>query len=170
MTLSYQRPTNLLLRSGFALSLALAICAPVRAQSTDAAESKQKMGGKMMVDCQDVMRQHQKMMGQMKAQDAELTERIAKLKSAPEDKKMELMAGILAQMVEQRAAMNAQMEAMQGPMVAHTMAHMQMGKESMAQCPMMKDARGMGEKMGGPDKSMMKDAKDMSNHSGGGDK
>jgi flagellar biosynthesis protein FliP len=169
MTLSYQRPTNLVLRSGLALSLALAICVPVRAQAADAAESKQKMGGKMMVDCQDVMLQHQKMMREMKAQDAELTERIAKLHSAPEDKKMELMAGILARMVEQRAAMNALMEAMQGQMVEHAMAHMRMGKESMAQCPM-KDAKGMNEKMGGPDKPMMKDAKDLSNHSSGGDK
>jgi len=33
-------------------------------------------------------------------------------------------------------------------MMQHMMQHMQLGKESMSQCPMMKDMKGMDEKLG----------------------
>jgi len=40
----------------------------------------------MMERCQEMKAQKQKMMADMKAQDAELTEQITKMNSAPEDK------------------------------------------------------------------------------------
>jgi len=48
-----------------------------------------------------------------------------------------LMAAVLTSMVEQRTAMHAGMEKMQGEMMQHMMQHMQMGKDSMMKCPMM---------------------------------
>jgi len=94
---------------------------------------------KMMERCQEMKEQKQKMKEDMKAQDAELTEQLAKMNSAPEDKKMSLMAAVLTHMVEQRITMDARKAKMEEEMMKHMMQHMQMGKESMSQCPMMKD-------------------------------
>jgi len=102
----------------------------------------------MMERCQEMMQQRQKMMEDMKAQDAELTEQVATMNRAPENQKLGLMAAVLTRMVEQRTAMNAQMEKMQARMMQHMMEHMQMGKESMAQCPMMKGMNDMKDMKG----------------------
>ena len=68
------------------------------------------------------------------------------MNSAPENKKLGLMATVVTHMVEQRTAMNARMEKMHEGMMQHMMQHMQKGKESMSQCPMMKGMKGMDEK------------------------
>jgi hypothetical protein len=70
---------------------------------------------------------------------------------APDSKKVGLIAAILTKMTEQRIAMDARKAKMQEEMMKHMMQHMQMGKESMSQCPMMKemkDMKGMDEKTG----------------------
>jgi hypothetical protein len=90
--------------------------------------------------------QKEKMMADMKAQDADLTEQVAKMNSAPKDKKIDLMAAVVTRMVEQRTAMNVRKEKMQGEMMKHMMQQMQMGKESMEQCPMMKGMKAMNKK------------------------
>jgi hypothetical protein len=92
----------------------------------------------MMARCQEMMDQKQKMKADMKAQDAQLTEQIAKMNRAEKDKKMDLMAAVLTNMEEQRIAMDARKAKMEEEMMKHMMQHMQMGKESMSQCPMMK--------------------------------
>jgi len=134
-----QTKTNLALRFSVALAMALAIWSPVHAQSEEPAEGKMMMKGKMMQGCQAMKEQKEKMMAEMKAQDTELTEQLAKMNSAPVEKKLDLMAGVVTHMVEQRTAMDAQMAKMEEQMMKHMMQHMQMGKESMSQCPMMKD-------------------------------
>jgi hypothetical protein len=88
----------------------------------------------------------QEMMEDMKAQDAELTEQLTRMNSAPEDKKLGLIAAVVTRMVEQRTAMNARMAKMQEEMMKHMMQHMQMGRESMSQCSMMKGMKDMDEK------------------------
>ncbi len=98
------------------------------------------MSGKMMEGCKEMMAEKKKMMEEMKAQDVQLTEQVAQMNSAPNDQKINLMAAVITRVVEQRTAMNMQMEKMHGKMMKHMMQHMQMGKESMAQCSMMKDA------------------------------
>jgi hypothetical protein len=130
--------TNLV-RSIFALTLALAIWSPVQALAAEPAGGKMMTEGKMKECCQAMKEQKEKLMADMEAQDAELAGEIATMNSAAEDKKLDLMAAIVTHMVEQRTAMDARMEKMQGGMMKHMMQHMQMGKESMSQCPMMKD-------------------------------
>ncbi len=103
----------------------------------------------MMKQCQAMKEQKQKMMAEMKAQDAELTAQVAQMNSAPEDKKLGLIAAVVTRMVEQRSVMNTDMEKMQERMMQHMMRHMQMGKESMSQCPMMKGMKGMDEQAAG---------------------
>jgi len=143
-----QTHTNLIIRSSLALALALAIWSTVHARSAEPAEGKMMTEAKMMERCQAMKEQKEKMMADMKAQDAELTEQLTKMNSAPEDKKMGLMAAVLTHMVEQRITMDARKAKMEEAMMQHMMQHMQMGKESMAQCPMMKGMKGMGEKSG----------------------
>ena len=136
-----QTITNLLIRSSLALALALAIWAPVQSQSAEPAQGKKMMEGKGMERCEAMKEQKQQMKEDIKAQNAELTERVAKMNSAPADKKVGLMANVITQMVGQRITMNARKAKMEEDMMKHMMQHMQMGKDSMAQCPMMKDMK-----------------------------
>ena len=112
----------------------------VQGQSVEPAEDK------MMTRCQQMQEQKQKMMADMKAQDAALTEQIATMNSASKDKKMRLMAAVITSMVEQRIAMDARKAKMEEEMMQHMMQHMQMGKNSMAQCPMMQGMKDMDAK------------------------
>jgi len=148
MKMKLQTPTALIIRSSIALALALAIWSPVQAQSAAPTEGKKMMAGKMMEGCQEMKQAKQKMMEEMKAQDAELTKLVAAMNSAPEARKLGLTANVITRMVEQQSAMHTKHEAMQAKMMQHMMGHMEMGKESMAQCPMMKGMKGMDEKSG----------------------
>ena len=114
---------------------------------------------KTMERCQEMMEQRQKMMEDIKAQDAQLTEQVAEMNSAPEDKKMSLMAAVITHMVEQRIAMDARKAKMEEEMMKHMMEHMQMGKESMSQCPMMKGIKGMDDKSAGAHKEHQQEQK-----------
>jgi Spy/CpxP family protein refolding chaperone len=149
-----KKPTTLVICSSLTLALALAIWSPVQAQPVPPAEGKMMMEGKpmtpgkMMECCQAMKEQKEKMMADMKAQDATLTEQVAQMNRAPENAKVNLMAGIVTQMLEQRIAMTARMEKMHDGMMQHMMQHMQMGQDSMAQCPMMKGMDGMDKKSG----------------------
>ena len=150
-----QTKTNLVIRSSLALALALAIWSPVEARSAEPAEGKNMTEAKMMERCQEMKEQKQKMMEAMKAQDAELTEQLTKMNSAPEDKKMSLMAAVITHMVEQRITMDARKAKMEEEM----MKHMQMGKESISQCPMMKGMKDMDEKSAGAHKEHQEEQK-----------
>ena len=140
--------TNLIVCSGLALALVLTIWSSVQSQTPGPAEGKKTVEGTKMGDCKEMMQQRHKMMEDMKAQDAELTELVAKMNGAPEDKKVDLMANIITKMVEQRAAMTGRMEKMHMHTMQHMMQHMEKGKESMSQCPMMKGMKDMGDKSG----------------------
>ena len=138
--------TNLAIRSSVALVLALAIWSPVRAQSPEPAEGKTVTAATMMERCQEMKQQKQNMKDDIKAQDAQLTEQLADMNRAPEDQKTGLMAAALTHMVEQRIAMDARRAQMEEAMMQHMMQHIQMGKESMSQCPMMKGMKDMDDK------------------------
>lgn len=117
---------NFVIRSAMALTLALWF--PVHdARSADAAEGTMMMPGTMMACCQAMKGQKEKMMEEMKAENAELAAQVAAMNGAPEDKKLELLAAVVTRMVEQRAAMEAHMEKMHAEM----MKDMPMGKGSM---------------------------------------
>ena len=151
--------TKLVIGSILTLALALAIWSPVQSRSAEPAEGKMMMEGKMMERCRMMKEQKQKMKEDMKAQDAELTEQVAKMNSAPVDKKMGLMAAVITRMAEQRITMDGRKAKMQEEMMRHMMQHMQMGKESMAQCPMMKGMKGMDAKSGEAHKAHQKEQK-----------
>lgn len=137
--------TNLIIGSLLSLALAVIIWSPIQSQSGATAE-KEMMDHKMMKGCQEMMEQKQKMMAEMKAQDADITAQIAKMNSAPDNKKLDLLAAVVTHMAEHRASMNVKMEKMQEQMMSHMMKHMQMGQESMSQCPMMMGMKNTDEK------------------------
>lgn len=154
-----QMNTNLVIRSGLTLALALATWLPSAANAADKPMKPMKGGNhqmttgtNMMQRCQAMMEQKQKMMAAMKVQDAELAAQVAKMNNAPESKKVELMAALVTRMVEQRTARHARMEGMQAGMMQHMMQHMQMGQESMAECPMMAGMKGRDDKAADPHK------------------
>ena len=151
-----QTCTSLIIRSSLALALALAIWSPLQAQSAEPAEGKMMTEAKMMEQCQEMKEHKQKMKEDMKAQDSELTNQITKMNRAPKDKKINLMAAVITRMAEQRIAMDAKKAKMEEEMMQHMMQHMQLGKESMAQCPMMKDMKDMDEKSGDAHKEHQK--------------
>lgn len=139
--MSRETYTNTIIRSTLALALALVIWSPLRSQSAEPAAGKNMTEVNMVERCQEMKEHKQKMMTEMKAQDTELIALITEMNNAPEDKKLVLIAAIVTRMVEQRTAMHERMEKMQGEMMLHMMQHMQMGKDSMAKCPMMKDMK-----------------------------
>lgn len=137
--MTHQRNSNRFIRSSLALAFALAIWSPVQTRSAEPAERKDMKEENMMERCQEMMEQKQTMKEEMKAQDAALTEQVAKMNSAPKDKKMSLMAAVITRLVEQRIARDERKAKMEEQMMKHMMQNMPMGKNSMSQCPMMKD-------------------------------
>lgn len=147
-----QLNTNLFIRFSLALALALTIWVPVQARSAEPAEKKDMTEEKMIERCQAMTEQKQKMKEAMKAQDAELIQQLAKMNSAPDDKKMSVMADVITLMVEQRIIRDARKVKMEEEMMKHMMKDMQMGKDSMSKCPMMKGMEDMDRKSAGPHK------------------
>lgn len=146
------------IHSSLAFALALTIWSPIQARSAEPAKEKMKMEGKKMMGsktksgtemtqhCQSMKDQMEKIMADTKTQDEELTSQISAMNNAPEDKKLDMMAAVVTLMAEQQVAMQSRKAKIEKMMVPHMMQHMQMGEESMAQCPMMKGMKGMDEK------------------------
>lgn len=142
---------SLALAMTFATCLPTAIAAenepmkPASGPTTPAAsypkldEDSESANAKMMEHCKDMGKKKDKMAVDMKIQDAELADQVAKMNSASDDKKMDMMTAIVTRMVEQRAATNVRMAKMGGEMMDHMMNHMKMDKESISNCPMNKE-------------------------------
>jgi hypothetical protein len=122
------------------LALAMSFLAPARAA---AAESVPMTPATMMQHCMEMQQQMQQMATARKAQDAVLAEQIAKVNSAPDGQKVALLTSTVTLLYEQRMAMDARVARMGDEMTRHMMQHMQMGRESMSGCPMMKGMAGM---------------------------
>ncbi len=150
-----QTKSSILIRSILAspliLALSLAISIPAQAQSAAPAEAKPNPNAQVTEPSMAMMQHHQEMLADMKAQDAQLTEQVAAMNSAPEGKKLDLLAAIVTKMVEQRTAMTARMESMHDEMMK-TMKpqmmkqQMQMDKAPVPKPPMMNGMKGMDDK------------------------
>lgn len=140
-----QTLTNFLIRFTLALALTMAIWSPLQSQATEPVKGKGMTDSKMMEGCQEMMEKKQEMMAEMMAMDVELAAQVEKMNSAPADKKLDLIAAVITRMVEQRTAMHARKAEMQEEMMTHMMQQMQMGKNPMSQCPMMKGMKSSGE-------------------------
>jgi hypothetical protein len=141
--MSHRTLTSLVIGSSLVLIAALATGPRVQAKAAAPPGGMQMTESQMKDQCKDMMEQKKKLAADMKSQDAELTEQVAKMNRAPGDKQMTQMAAVITQIVEQQVAMDERKAKMEDEMMAHMMQHMQMGKDSMAQCPMMKDMHEM---------------------------
>ncbi len=136
-------------RNGYRIACMLALilmsAAGASAQTPPKGEMKgmEMAKGKMMEGCQEMKAAKQSLKQDTQTQNDALTEQLAAMNRAPESAKMGLMAAVVTKMAEQRITMDARKAKMEEEMMKHMMQHMQMGKESMAQCPMMKE---MGDK------------------------
>ncbi|MDD5272846.1 MAG: hypothetical protein PHU14_09030 [Methylovulum sp.] len=126
---------NTITHSSLILALSVLICLPVHAESAAIAEQKATIAPTTMENCHAMQAQKQKMLDDMKVQDSELTEQLAKMNSAPDDKKVGMIAAVVTHMVEQRIAMDARKAKLEDMM----MQHMQMGKDAMLQDPIPKE-------------------------------
>jgi hypothetical protein len=100
---------------------------------------------KQMPDCAAMMRMHQQMEADRKADDARLNDLTTKMNEATGDQKTEAMAAVISELVAQRARARELDEKMQGQMMAHMMGHTQHGAAaSPMQCPMTKAMAGHG--------------------------
>jgi hypothetical protein len=156
-------PTHLKFFAYPALALALVVGAwassqtpsqnPSQTPSTRPADAKPAANGPMSEQCQALKDEKAKLLASMKADDTELSAQVAKMNSAPADRKLDLVATVVTRLVEQRAALTPRMEKLDAEMMKHMMQHMQAGKDSMSQCPMMKDMRDAKEPKGTDGKS-----------------
>lgn len=83
------------------------------------------MGDMMKGDPAKMAEMHQKMEGEMKAQNAEVDKLVAAMNSATGEKKVDAIAAVVSKLVEQRKAMEGKMaemhKNMQGGMMKHDM-------------------------------------------------
>lgn len=109
------------------------------------------MSGSMGEQCKQMMAMHSKTMTEMKAMNASLDQKVAAMNAAEGTAKVDSMAAVINEMASQRTQMMAKTSGMQGQMMSHMGEHMAHSgsaamKKSMAQCPMMKGMKDMGEK------------------------
>jgi len=133
-----QTHPNRLLRSSLSLAMALAVWAPIPAHSAEHAAGGKMTSAKMMEQCQEMKDQKAKLKADIKSYDVQLTEQVAAMNRAPDDKKTALIAAVLTQMTEQRIAMGERQAKIEEEMMEHMSQHMGMGRKSMTKCPMMK--------------------------------
>jgi hypothetical protein len=157
-----QSHRNIAVQSTLALALVLAlmlfIWSPVRAGPAAAPEDKMTEA-QLMQRCNELKEQKQRLTKDSRTQDAELTEQLNQMNRAPADKKLDLMAAVVTKMATQRMAMDVRRGNMEDAMMKHMMLHMQMGKDSMRDCPMMNDMKDMDDDMNRQDGTIAVDPK-----------
>jgi hypothetical protein len=134
--------TSLLLGSCLALALAAVIWSPAHAQQAVPSDGVKITDSQMMERCSALMAQKRALRDDVKAQDALTTTALAEMNRAPESQKLDLLAGLVTRLTEQRIALDARRATIEDEMMKHMMQHGQMGKDSMPKCPMMKDVDG----------------------------
>ncbi|MEO6994715.1 MAG: hypothetical protein ABI273_13995 [Lacunisphaera sp.] len=133
--------------SGLALALVMTLAAwsPLHAESAAPASGSMMTTNTMAERHQAMQSRRETIMTEMMAQDTELNAQLAKLKSAPEEQKLDLLVAVVARMVEQRTAMHASMDKMMNQMTEDMpMEHGSMSSHSMM--------NGMGDKAADPAK------------------
>ena len=124
--------------STLTLVLALVVWSPAL-QSAEHPSEHPSMNAKMK-SCQAMTAEKQKLAKDLQAQDAELNRQVARMNRAPANRKMDLMAAIITRLVTQCTVTNARQAKLQEGMIQHVAQHIQMGKESLSQCAVIKGA------------------------------
>src|SRR3990172_9990105 len=106
---------------------------PALAQQTKPGMIKEDM----MESCKAIMDKHKEMQTKMAHMDQKLNDLVKKMNETNGNDKVEAMAALLNELVNQRRGMHQMMFGHQGMMMERMSEHMQNGAASMMQCPMM---------------------------------
>lgn len=128
-------------------------------EKSDEATKRDDKSVAMMDKCQEMMEKHEAMQVKMAERDAHLQERIDAMNAATGETKVEAIAAVINELIEQRHAMHDMMMKMGPEMMRHMMEHMhpEMTDEMMGKCPMM-------QKMKGKDAQKKEKPKDHADH------
>ena len=116
--------------------------APVVAEEQQRAGTSPPAPESGAMDCTGMMASHAPTMADMKAMDALLDQKLAAMKEASGDARIEAMAAVINELVSQRRATRDQMPGAQCDMARHSGAAGSPQQDSMSECPMMKDMGG----------------------------
>lgn len=133
--------SSFVLRSTLVLLLAATGLFATTARAAEPPQSMEMTPATMAEKCQEMKGQKQQMKEDMQAEDARMTAEVAAMNKASRHKKVDLMAALITHGVDSRIAMDARKAKMEEEMMKHMMMHMEMGKESMSPCPMIKDLK-----------------------------
>lgn len=125
---------KVLIGTSLALALALAVWSPAQAGSDDTGDGAALTESQMAEHCNAMKAAKLKLREDVKSQDAQLSEQVAKMNLAPVDQKLGLMAALLTTIVDQKIAMDVRRAAGDDGMMHHMARHMQSGKSSMPCC------------------------------------
>jgi uncharacterized protein HemX len=118
------------------LSLGLAFPAFAQQQTKPGMMMKEDM----MANCKAMMEKHKEMEARMAAMDQKLEDLVKKMNDTKGNEKVEAMAAVITELVDQHTKMHQMMPAQHEMMMKHMGEHMQMGGPgSMMECPMMKE-------------------------------
>lgn len=115
----------------------LGLASPGFAQNPDQPTmSRQQMQEK----CQEMMVKHQEMREEMAAMDARLEELVQQMNAATGEARVDAMAAVINELIEQRREMHDMMAEMGPGMMGHMMMHMdpEMMEDGEMICPMMR--------------------------------
>ena len=101
-----------------------------------AGDNASKQMKDMPQQCQAMMAKKNERMAKMQEADTQLQQKLATMNKAQGQAKVDAMAAILTQMVNQRAEMREQMMSMSDDGMKHMMGHMG-NQDAMKNCPMM---------------------------------
>ncbi len=128
---------------GLSTALAFLVMTSTLMTAAEIAGEKNLTRDAMDQQCQELLRQQQKLAEDQKAENTELRERVLVITRAPDDKKVALMSELLARLVEQNAVTTQRTDKFQKTMLAHLMKHVQLATPGVPQCPMLKDTTDM---------------------------
>jgi predicted HTH transcriptional regulator len=104
--------SNVIIGSKIALAMAIAAGSPVRARFANPAERKRMAVARMARRCESIKKRSRELLDEMKAQDAALTADSAVIKGNQTKDGTDIMASVVAKMVDQQIALHSRMEDM----------------------------------------------------------
>jgi hypothetical protein len=104
--------SNVIIGSRIALAMAIAAGSPVRARFANPSERKRIAVARMARRCESIKKRSRQLLDEVKAQDAALTADSAGMKGIQKKDGTDIMASVVARMVDQQVALHSRMENM----------------------------------------------------------
>jgi TolA-binding protein len=119
--------------------LAAGLCSLGQAFAADLADEKSAEEATMDQHCLEMMQQKKTLYEDIKVQNDKLIEQLTAMNLAPKEQKVELMAGVITNLVQQQITMDERKQQMEVKMMNHLMTHMSCNNKVKVHCSMVKD-------------------------------